>query len=148
MSSKTGRDHKRPRAPENRHSVTPYVSNQWGYINHMCKSPNEFNGIQNQNLKILYSVDRLTQSVIFEDLLDQIRPYSQKIICSSWLVPQVYKSTKNIEVSKYLFQGSKDSYFNSVSRQNLSRIRLAISHLSNSISSWILRFSMCMPTRS
>jgi hypothetical protein len=40
----------------------------------------------------------------------RIRPYSQKWISSSWLVLQVGKSTKILDVRKYLFQMSKQSY--------------------------------------
>jgi hypothetical protein len=63
----------------------------------MCKSPNEFNGIQNQNLnlKILYSVDRLTQSVIFEDLLESnqiLLPKDNLFLMTCSPSVQIYKN--------------------------------------------------------
>jgi hypothetical protein len=118
----------------------------------MFKRPKEFNEIQNQDLNLKFS----SFCILWTSWLSQqflriywilIVAYSQKIISSSWLVPQVFKFTRIIEVRRYLFQGSKQSYSSQVPRLEKISEWLTISYLWNSITSWILGVRLCMSTR-
>jgi hypothetical protein len=64
---------------------------------------NSKSGVQNSEIQVLFSVDRLPQTNNLGNYWSRIRPYSQKRNCSPWLVLQVCKSKKIMEVIKYLF---------------------------------------------
>jgi hypothetical protein len=63
-----------------------------------------------EDFKFLYSVDQLTQLAIFENFIDS----NQTLLPKDNLFPMDFytnvKIKKIIEVGKYLFQGSKQSY--------------------------------------
>jgi hypothetical protein len=91
--------------------------------------------------------DWLSQQIL-RIYLSQVRPYSQKIIYSQWTVLQVCKSTKITEVSKYLFQGSKQSYSTQFPDKKFLQFSLMISYLWNVTTSLVLGFGVCISLRS
>jgi hypothetical protein len=76
-----------------------------------------------------------------------IRPHLQKRKCSSQLVLQVYKATKIMDVGRYLFKRSKQSYSNTIPDLALPNFCLTLIPLWNSITSPILRDSVSVSNR-
>jgi hypothetical protein len=77
----------------------------------------------------------------------RIRPHSQKIMCCPWLFLQVCKSVKILELEKYLFQGSKQSYMNQFPDLADFWVCLTVGYIWNTIFSRILEVRLRMSLR-
>jgi hypothetical protein len=137
----------------------PYVTLFPNYLHYKLNQAlsvlvNQVIEVQNQNSKSGVQIWSLMFHFVWTDILSQqifriyrswIRPCSQKRIGSPWLILQVCKTERFMEIRKYLFERfkqSKSTQFQTV--QISSSFCLTISTILNSIPPSILGYGVCL----